>query len=134
MDKNSPIHCIARPPEQYRVHKKARNSHVEIGAARMKRDEKEVSNIKTCIETWLPDLWEENHPITNFSTGEIARTEMTADIIDMMKRGEDARNKLIDRFTKSDVKLTYYDLIKRQDIKLFEKKKQHKKHSIPEDF
>ena len=77
------------------------------------------------METW--------DPITNFSSGEIATDEMINDIIDLKNRGEVARNEFILRFTKNYPKLKYYDSIKRNQLKLFEKETKKKKHSIPED-
>ena len=71
--------------------------------------------------------------MTNFATGQIATSEMKEDILDLKKRGEGLRDEFVDRITKRDAKFTYYDPIKKQEIKLFEKKKQQKKHSIPED-
>ena len=133
MDKNSSSYCCTSGTPNKKIHKKSKQTHVDLGAGRIERDERDVTNIKTCIEAWLPDLWKNEHPITNFATGEIATAEMKADIIDLKNRGEVARDEFISRFTTERTKLTYYDPITRQDVKLFEKKKQQKKHSIPED-
>ena len=78
----------------------------------MERDEVDMINIRTCIDTWLPDLLKHGDPITNFVPGEIATDEMINDIIDLKNRGEIARNEFIQRFTKNDSKLKYYDPIK----------------------
>ena len=99
----------------------------------MERDEENARNIRTCIDAWVPELWKSGHPITNFATGEIATDEMKDDIIDLKKRGEIARDEFIERFTKENSTLTYYDPIKQQQFKLFEKKVVKNKHSIPED-
>ena len=92
-----------------------------------------MRNIITCIDAWLPELWEKGHPITNFATGETVTDDMKDEIIDLKERGEIARDEFVGRFTQDDTKLDYYDQIKRQPLKLFEKKTTKKKHSIPED-
>ena len=58
---------------------------------------------------------------------------MKNDLKDLKTRGADARNEFIKRFTNSQSKETYYDPIKKQPLKLFEKKTTKKKDSIPED-
>ena len=55
------------------------------------------------------------------------------DITYLEERGEIARDEFVGRFTQDNTKLNYYDPIKRQPLKLFEKKTAKKKHSIPED-
>ena len=37
-----------------KIRKNVNESRVELGAARMKRDERDVRNIKSCLDTWLP--------------------------------------------------------------------------------
>ena len=71
--------------------------------------------------------------MTNFASGEIATDEMVNDIIDLKNRGEVARDEFIQRFTKNDSKLKYYDPIKRNQLGLSEKETKKKKHSIPEN-
>ena len=116
-----------------KTHKRIDQKHVELGAGRIIRDEVDVSNIKTSIEAWLPEIWKDDKPMINFATGEIATVEMEKDTIDLRKKGEELRDEFIGRITEDDPKLSYYDPIKKQEIKLFEKKKQKKKPSIPED-
>ena len=55
------------------------------------------------------------------------------DITYLEERGEIARDEFVGRFTQDNKKLNYYDPIKRQPLKLFQKKTTKKKHSIPED-
>ena len=107
--------------------------HVELSPGRMERDEADVRNIKTCIDTLLQNLWKHGHPISNFASGEIATEEIINDIIDSKNRREVARNEFIQRFKKNYSKLKYDDPIKRNQLKLFEKETRKKKHSIPED-
>ena len=116
-----------------KTHKRIDQKHVELGAGRIIRDEVDVSNIKTSIEAWLPEIWKDDKPMINFATGEIATVEMEKDTIDLRKKGEELRDEFIGRITEDDPKLSYYDPIKKQEIKLFEKKKQKKNPSIPED-
>ena len=109
----------------------------------MKHDEADVRNIRTWINIWLPNFWKHGHPITNFTsgeigtgeigTGEIGTDEMINDIIDLENRGQVARDEFIQRFTKNNSKLKYYGLIKRNQLKLFDKETKKKKLSIPED-
>ena len=106
-------HIVAlREHQNKKVMRKTIQKHVELGPGRMERDEVDMINIRTCIDTWLPDLLKHGDPITNFVPGEIATDEMINDIIDLKNRGEIARNEFIQRFTKNDSKLKYYDPIK----------------------
>ena len=105
--------------------KKTKERHVELGAARIERDEEDVRNIITCISVWLPNLWEKGHTITKFATGEIVTDNIKDDIIDLKEIGEIARDEFVGRFTQKNRKLNYYEL--------FEKKTTKKKHSIPDD-
>ena len=107
--------------------------HVELSPGRMERDEADLRNIKTCIDTLLQNLWKHGHPISNFASGEIATEEIINDIIDSKNRREVARNEFIQRFKKNYSKLKYDDPIKRNQLKLFEKETRKKKHSILED-
>ena len=42
-----------------KIHKKAKQKHIDLGKPRMQRDERDVSDVQDCMETWLPSLW---HP------------------------------------------------------------------------
>ena len=74
-----------------------------------------------------------SHPIINFATGKIATDDMKYDFIDLKERGEFSPDGFVGKFTQESTKLNYYDPIKRQPLKLFEKKTIKKKHSKPED-
>ena len=106
---------------------------LELGTARIEQDEEDVRNIITYIDAWLPELWEKGHRITNFDTGETAIDDMKDDITDLKDTGEIARNEFVGKFTQDNTKLNYYNPIKRQPLKLFEKKTTKKKHLIPEN-
>ena len=69
--------------------------HVELSPGRIERDEADVKNIKTCIDTLLQNLCKHGHPISNFASGETATEEIINDIIDSRNRGEVARNEFI---------------------------------------
>ena len=71
--------------------------------------------------------------MASIATGEIATEEMKEDIIDIKERGKIARNEFISRFTKDGSKQSYYDPIKQQPVKLFEKKTDKTKNSITID-
>ena len=58
---------------------------------------------------------------------------MWDDITDLKKRGEISRDKFVRKFTEENTKLNYYDPIRQQPLKLFEKKTTKKKHSTPKD-
>ena len=60
--------------------------------------------------------------ITNLATGVTADDEMTRDTLDIKENGEVARDKFIEPITSIDNKQSYYSSIKKQNIKLFEKK------------
>ena len=122
-----------REHQNKKIKKKTMQKYVKLDPGRMERDKADVRNIRTCIDTWVPDLWKHGHPMTNFASGEIATDEMVNDIIDLKNRGEVARDEFIQRFTKNDSKLKYYDPIKRNQLGLSEKETKKKKHSIPEN-
>ena len=42
-----------------KIRKKAKQKHIDLGKPRMQRDERDVSDVQDCMETWLPSLW---HP------------------------------------------------------------------------
>ena len=90
-----------REHQNNEIKKKTMQKHFELGPGRMEHDEVDVRIIRTCIDTWLPNLWKH---------GQQRRS-----------RGEVARDKFIQRFTKTDSNLKYYDPIKRNQLKLFEK-------------
>ena len=116
-----------------KVKKKTKERHLELGTSRIERDEEDVSSIITYIYAWLPELWGKDHPITSFAAGEIATDDVKDDIIDLRERGEISRDEFVGRFTQENAKLSYYDPIKRQSLKLFEKKTTKKKHLKTED-
>ena len=101
--------------------------------ARIKQDKEDVRYIMTYIDAWLPAMWKKGHPTTDFATGEIVANDMKDNVIDLKEREGIARDELVGTFTKVNTKLNYYDPIKPQLFKLFEKKTTKKNHSIPED-
>ena len=63
----------------------------------MERDKADVKNIRTCIDTWLPVLWEHGLLLRTVPqvSGETATDERKNDIIDLKNRGEVARDEFI---------------------------------------
>ena len=117
------------------IRKNVKESHVEqLGVARMKRDERDVRNIKSCLDTWLPQLWNPDQSITNIATGVVATKEMTNDTVDMKERGTIARDEFINRFTSESSDLSHYHPIKRQPVKLFNKDKAKKVNLLQRVF
>ena len=89
-------HIVAlREHQNKKIKKKTILKHVGLGPDRMEHHEADVRNIRTCINTWLPDMRQHGHPITNFASGEIATDEMINDSIDLKNTGEVARNEFI---------------------------------------
>ena len=69
----------------------------------MQRDERDVSNVKDCIETWLPSLWHPEQEITSISSGCKATIEMRDEIVGKLKRsGEAERDEFLKRITTAE--------------------------------
>ena len=113
--------------------KETGNKHIELGAGRMQRDERDVCMIKSCLERRLSDMWDPTKRITNLATGVTADEEMTRDTLDIKEKGEVARDKFIESITSIENKQSYYSPIKKQNIKLFNIKSSKKKQSIAVD-
>ena len=104
----------------------------------MERDERDVLMILSCLRNWVPNLWQPDQKITNIATGKIATEEMTKNVLSVRERGKEAMDMFIKRFTTSEddinnEKLSYYDPIKKQPMKLFNETVIKTKHTIPED-
>ena len=55
---------------QNKILRKNRNErHIELGEKRILKDESEVQMLIQMLETWVPNLWEDNQPLINISTG-----------------------------------------------------------------
>ena len=115
-----------------KIGKRTKRKHVELGQSRIIRDLHDVENIKNTLDSWLPQMWNPVTVITNISSGLQATQEMIDDIADVKQRGEISRDDFILRFT-TDVAETYYDPIKRQEVKLFKSSKSKKRITISED-
>ena len=116
-----------------KIGKRTKMQHIELGSGRINRDINDVLNITHCLESWIPQLWNPDTPITNISSGVKATSDMKDDVIDLKERGETLRDEFIGRFTRSDSKKSYYDEIKRQEMKLFKAPKQEKKRTIADN-
>ena len=90
----------------------------------MEREERDVLMILSCLRNGVPNLWQPDQKITNIATGKIATEEMTKNVLSVRGRGKEAMDMFIKRFTTSEddinnEKLSYYDPIKKQPMKLF---------------
>ena len=121
-----------------KIKKNTKHVNVELGKSRMERDERDVLMILSCVRNWVPNLWQPDQKITNIATRKIATEEMTKNALSVRKRGKEAMDMFIKRFTTSEddinnEKLSYYDPIKKQPMKLFNETVIKTKHTIPED-
>ena len=48
---------------------------IELSKKRILKDESEVRMLFPILETWVPNLWEDNQPLINISSGEKASTD-----------------------------------------------------------
>ena len=125
--------CIARENEQENP-QKTKQKHVDLGKPRMQRDERDVCNVKDCIETWLLSLWHPEQEITNISSGCKATIEMRGEIVGKLKKsGEAQRDEFLKQITIAEAKKSYYEPIKQDKLKLFKEKTWKKKSPILED-
>ena len=54
---------------QNKILRKNRNErHIELGEKRILKDESEVQMLIQMLETWVPNLWEDNQLLINIST------------------------------------------------------------------
>ena len=55
---------VALREHQNKILRKNRNeTHIELGEKRILKDESEVQMLLQMIETWVPNLWEDNQPL-----------------------------------------------------------------------
>ena len=55
---------VALREHQNKILRKNRNErHIELGEKRILKDESEVQMLLQMIETWVPNLWEDNQPL-----------------------------------------------------------------------
>ena len=67
---------------QNKILRKNRNErHIELGEKRILKDESEVQMLIQMLETWVPNLWEDNQPLINIST----RGKGSSDFIENFK-------------------------------------------------
>ena len=85
--------------QRKKTRKKKIQHHEDLGNKKKERDEKNVRCVLTCIRSWAPDLWSDNQPISHLANGEIATEAMVKEFKDARKKGEDARDEFIQRFT-----------------------------------
>ena len=90
-----------------KIRKKTKRKHADLGLSRMRRDMHDVGHIKSTIDSWLPQLWSSDTPITNISSGMKATEEMRDDIVDIKQRGETEYDDFMRRFTTDSATETY---------------------------
>ena len=77
------------------------------------------------LETWMPNLWEDNQPLINISTGEKARTDFIENFKARYDRETVGINEIFKRITEKNEEertipeKSYYDLIKKQKLVIF---------------
>ena len=67
--RNSHLIAVLCKRTNKKIRKKTKQKYVDLGKPIMQRDERDVSNVKDCIETWLPSLWHPEQEITNIFSG-----------------------------------------------------------------
>ena len=73
---------VALREYQNKILRKNRNErHIELGEKRILKDESEVQMLIQMLETWVPNLWEDNQPLINIST----RQKGSSDFIENFK-------------------------------------------------
>ena len=101
---------------QNKILRKIRNErHIELGEKRMLKDESEVKILLQILETWVPNLWEDNQPLINISTGEKARTDFIESFKTRYDRGNVGMNQfftyIVEKIKKKELFLTFNLLI-----------------------
>ena len=125
-----------RENQSKKVRTKQRNQHEDLRSKKKERDEEKVRCVLNCLQNWVPEMWEQSHPITNISTGEIATENMTKEMKSAKRKGEDARDEFISRFTsvsgekEAQNEKTYYDSIKKQPVTIFASQKAKKRELV----
>ena len=107
--------------------KKRINNHVEFGKKRIEKDESDVQAIMQGIVSWIPNIWSPNQPLINIYTGVPASTEIMSNFKTLEKRGSEARDEFISRFTDSSSSKKFLDPIHKLPSKTFGEKPKKKR-------
>ena len=110
------------------------NYDTEMGCSRKEKDEDNVKNLVIRISTWLPSIWDPEHPIVELDDGNLASENMVNSVFNAEEKGEELLQEFISRFTTENSKLKYNDHIKRQKVYRFEMpQRKDTNRSITED-
>ena len=121
--RNSHLIAALRERMNKKISKKTKQKHIDLGKPRMQRDERDVSNVKDCIKTWLLCLWHPEREITNISSGCKATIEMRDEIVGKLKKSAEAQSdEFHQRITTAEAEKSCYDPIKQNEFKLFKVK------------
>ena len=108
--------------------------HEDLSKKKMIRDEKNVRCVLVCVKSFVPELWSDDQPLVQLTSGEIASKSMVIEFTTAKKRGEDARKEFFGRFTHVNslitTKSTCYDSISKQPCTIFAPKKSAKKELV----
>ena len=117
---------VALREHQNKFLRKNRNErHSELGEKRILKDESEVQMLLQMLETWVPNLQEDNKPLINISTGEKASTDFIENFETIYDRGTVGMNKFFKRITEKNEEertipeKSYYDSIRKQKLAIF---------------
>ena len=85
------------------------------------------------LETWVPNLWQDNESLINISTGEKASTDFIENFKTRYDRGTVGMNEIFKRITEKNEEertipeKSYYDPIKKQNLIIFGSNQKKKK-------
>ena len=125
---------VALKEHQNKILRKNRNErHIEVGEKRILKDESEVQMLLQMLEILVPNLWEDNEPLINISTGEKANTDFIENFKKRYDRGTVGMNEFFKRIKEKIEKertipeKSYYEPIKKQKLVIFGSNQKEKK-------
>ena len=81
--------------------------HTELGEKRILKDEIEFQILLQMLETWVPNLWEDNQPLISISTGAKASTDFIENFKTIYDRGTVEMNEffkhIIEKMKKKEI-------------------------------
>ena len=92
---------VALKEHQNKILRKNRmERHIELGEKRILKGESEIQMLRQMLQTWVPNLWEDNQPHINISTGEKASANFIENFKTRYDWGTIGMNKFLKRLTK----------------------------------
>ena len=86
---------------QNKILRKNRNErHIYLGEKRILKEESEFQMLLQILETWVPNLWEDNQPLINISTGEKVSTDSIENFKTRYDQGTVGMNEFLKRISK----------------------------------